>query len=143
VEKSSKSGIFTNKRLLMIKDGFLYYFSNVPSDYKAHEPNLMSTLKEFPKCSIEIRSIQTIKLESAKSSTLVITFYDKDMVDREDIRKSLSSKNYNHPVKPNSEELEEWKFIFATVMKCRLWYGSLVKLKQYFVKNQDKFDKFA
>lgn len=31
VEKSSKSGIFTNKRLLMIKDGFLYYFSNVPA----------------------------------------------------------------------------------------------------------------
>lgn len=65
------------------------------------------------------------------------------MIDREDIRKSLSSKNYNHPVKPNREDLEEWKFIFATVMKCRLWYGSLVKLKQYFVKSQDKFDKFA
>lgn len=127
----------------MIKDGFLYYFSNVPADYKAHENNLMSTLKEFPKCSIEIRSIQTIKLESAKSSTLVITFYDKDMIDREDIRKSLSSKNYSHPVKPNLDDLEEWKFIFATVMKCRLWYGSLVKLKQHFVKSQDKFDKFA
>ena len=28
-------------------------------------------------------------------------------------------------------------------MKCRLWYGSLVKLKQHFVKNQDKFDKFT
>jgi hypothetical protein len=143
VEKSSKSGIFTNKRLLMIKDGFLYYFSNVPADYKTHEPNLMGSLKEFPKCSIEIRSIQTIKLESAKSSTLVITFYDKDMIDREDIRKSLSSKNYNHPVKPNRDDLEEWKFIFATVMKCRLWYGSLVKLKQHFVKSQDKFDKFT
>jgi hypothetical protein len=103
----------------------------------------MSTLKEFPKSSIEIRSIQGIKLESAKSSTLVITFYDKDMIDREDIRKSLSSKNYNHPVKPNRDDLEEWKFIFATVMKCRLWYGSLVKLKQHFVKSQDKFDKFA
>lgn len=127
----------------MIKDGFLYYFSNVPADYKAHEPNLMSTLKEFPKCSIEIRSIQSIKLESAKSSTLVITFYDRDMIDREDIRKSLSSKNYNLPVKPNRDDLEEWKFIFASVMKCRLWYGSLIKLKQHFVKSQDKFDKFA
>lgn len=66
------------------------------------------------------------------------------MIDREDIRKSLSSKNYNHPVKPkSSDEPEEWKFIFTTVMKCREWYGDLVKLKQYFVKNQDKFDKFA
>lgn len=88
----------------MIKDGFLYYFSTVPSDYKTHEPNIMSSLKEFPKCSIEIRSIQNIKLESAKSSTLIITFYDRDMIDREDIRKSLSSKNYNHPVKQNASD---------------------------------------
>lgn len=28
-------------------------------------------------------------------------------------------------------------------MKCRLWYASLVKLKQFFVKSQDKYDKFA
>lgn len=65
------------------------------------------------------------------------------MIDREDIRKSLSSKNYIHPVKPNMDELEEWKFIFATVMKCRLWHGSLMKLKQHFSKTQDRFDKFA
>lgn len=103
----------------------------------------MGSFKEFPKCSIEIRSIQNIKLESAKSSTLIIIFHDKDMIDREDIRKSLSSKNYNHPVKQDSNELIQWSFIFDTVMKCRLWYGSLLKLKQYFVKNADKFDKFA
>jgi len=66
----------------MIKDGFLYYFSKVPSDYKGHEPNLMSSLKELPKSSIEIRSIQSVKLESAKSSTLILTFNNRDMIDR-------------------------------------------------------------
>lgn len=66
------------------------------------------------------------------------------MIARQDIRNSVSSKNYLHPIKKDSSnDIEEWKFIFSSIMKCRLWYGSLVKLKQYFVKNQDKFDKFT
>ena len=47
------------------------------------------------------------------------------------------------PTKDNeSEEPEEWVFIFPSVMKCRLWYASLIKLKQHFIKNQDKYEKF-
>lgn len=45
VEKSSKSGIFSNKRLLVIKNGFLYYCTNVPKNYKGHSPNVLDTLK--------------------------------------------------------------------------------------------------
>jgi len=52
VDKSSKTGIFTNQRLLIIKDGFLTYLSKVPPNYRANDPNLMSTLREFPKSSI-------------------------------------------------------------------------------------------
>jgi hypothetical protein len=63
----------------------------------------MSSLKELPKSSIEIRSIHNIKLESAKGSNLIINFYERDMIDREDIRKSLSSKDYSHPIKQAKE----------------------------------------
>ena len=52
VEKSSKSGIFSNKRLLVIKNGFLYYFTNVPKNYKNYMPNILNTFKELPKSSI-------------------------------------------------------------------------------------------
>jgi hypothetical protein len=65
----------------------------------------MSSLKEFPKSSIEIRHIRKIRLESPKSSTLIIEFLERDMIDREDIRKSLSSKNFNAPVKEGHNEL--------------------------------------
>lgn len=52
VEKSSKTGVFSNKRLLVIKNGFLYYFTNVPKNYKSHVPNILTAVKELPKSSI-------------------------------------------------------------------------------------------
>ena len=91
--------------MLVIKNGFLYYFTNVPKSYKNHVPNILNTLKELPKSSIEIKEIQQIKMESSKSTNLVIKFHEKDMIDREDIRKSISSKNYVHS-KKGTEELE-------------------------------------
>jgi len=65
----------------MIKDGYLNYFSNVPTDYKENESNVISLTKELPKSSVEIRCIQA-KLESAKSKTLIINYRSKDMLDR-------------------------------------------------------------
>jgi hypothetical protein len=66
----------------MIKDGYLYYYSNVPANYKGHGPNIMDSLKELPKSSIEIRTIRNVRPESQKSSTLIIEFFEKDMIDR-------------------------------------------------------------
>jgi hypothetical protein len=35
VEKNSKTGLLSNKRVLAIKSGVLYYYSNVPKDFRA------------------------------------------------------------------------------------------------------------
>lgn len=34
VEKTSKTGLSSNKRVLAISKGVLYYYSNVPKDFK-------------------------------------------------------------------------------------------------------------
>ena len=99
VEKSSKTGIFTNRRLIMIKDGYLNYFSNVPPDYKSHESNVIAMTRELPKSSIVIKSIHGVKLESAKSKTLIITYFPRHLIDREELRKSISSKLMKQPTK--------------------------------------------
>jgi hypothetical protein len=64
------------------------------------------------------------------------------MIDREDIRQSLSSKNFNPPKKEGSD-LEEWKFSFSNFGKCRQWYFALETLKTHFEKHQDKYDRFT
>ncbi len=127
----------------MIKDGYLYYYSNVPSNYKGHEHNLMASLKELPKSSIEIRTILNIRPESQKSSTLIIEIFAKDMIDREDIRKSVSSKTYHPPAKEDSKDREEWRFTFSSFSKCKQWYFALENLKAHFEKHQAKFDSFT
>ena len=55
----------------------------------------------------------------------------KDMIDREDIRKSVSEKKYHHPVK-ETKDLQEWKFTFDNFNRCKQWYFYLEKLKAYF-----------
>lgn len=39
-----KAGITSNKRLLVIKKGHLYYYSNVPSTYKGKYDPMQATL---------------------------------------------------------------------------------------------------
>jgi len=66
------------------------------------------------------------------------------MIDREDIRKSLSSKTYNHPpLKELTTDMEEWKFTFVNFNKCKQWYYYLEYLKAHFEKHQDRYDKFT
>ncbi len=63
------------------------------------------------------------------------------MIEREDIRKSISDQNFKY-TKKNTQELEEWKFTYAKVLNCRLWYTALLKLKAYFSKQEDKIEEF-
>lgn len=63
------------------------------------------------------------------------------MIEREDIRKSISDRNYRHTKKSTSQQ-EEWKFTYSSVLQCRLWYTALLKLKTYFSKQDDKIDEF-
>ena len=141
VEKSSKSGVFSNKRLLVIQKGFLYYFTNVPKSYKGHVPNILTAVKELPKSSIEIKAISMIKMEGSNSPNLIIKFYLKDMIEREDIRKSISDTNFRHTKKSTNDQ-EEWKFTYSSVLHCRLWYTALLKLKSHFSKQDDKINEF-
>lgn len=98
-------------------------------------------VKELPKSSIEIRAISNIKMESSNSPNLIIKFYGKDMIEREDIRKSISDRNYRHTKKITNDQ-EEWKFTYSSVLRCRLWYTALMKLKSYFAKQDDKVEEF-
>lgn len=41
-------------------------------------------------------------MESSNSANLIIKFYEKDMIEREDIRKSISDRNYKY-MKKNTE----------------------------------------
>lgn len=63
------------------------------------------------------------------------------MIEREDIRKSISDQNFKY-TKKNTQQLEEWKFTYAKVLNCRLWYTALLKLKAYFSKQEDKIEEF-
>ena len=65
------------------------------------------------------------------------------MIERQDFRNSVSNKKYNHPVKQDAKEIEEWKFTFANFNRCKQWYFYLEKLKVYFEKNHQEFDKFT
>jgi hypothetical protein len=66
------------------------------------------------------------------------------MIDREDIRKSLSSKAYDHPpLKEVTKDIEEWKFTFSSFNKCKQWYYALETLKAHFEKHQERYDKFT
>lgn len=78
-------------------------------------------------------------MESSNSPNLIIKFNEKDMIEREDIRKSISDRNYRHMKKSTSEQ-EEWKFTYSEVLKCRLWYTALLKLKAHFSKQDDKIE---
>ena len=80
-------------------------------------------------------------MESSKSTNLIIKFHEKDMIDREDIRKSITSKNYVHS-KKGSEDLEEWKFTYTTALQCRIWFNALLKLKTHFSKQNNKIMEF-
>lgn len=65
------------------------------------------------------------------------------MIDREDIRKSIDSQFYSMPNKKPNTETDEWKFMFTTVLQCRLWYNALMKLKDYFKNLEHKFSDFV
>lgn len=80
-------------------------------------------------------------MESSNSTNLIIKFYEKDMIEREDIRKSISDQNYRF-TKKIGQELQQWKFTYAKVLNCRLWYTALLKLKAYFSKQDDKIQMF-
>lgn len=60
------------------------------------------------------------------------------MIDREDIRKSVDEKNYVHQKKKGSDDLEEWKFTFRTVLLCRTWCIALTNLKTHFGQEKQK-----
>lgn len=52
--KLSKSGLLTHRRILQIKNGFLFYYSHVPKDWKS---NAIHLLKENPKAAIRLTEI--------------------------------------------------------------------------------------
>jgi len=47
------------------------------------------------------------------------------------------------PNKKVNNETDEWKFMFTTVLQCRLWYNALMKLKEYFRKLEINFKDFV
>lgn len=42
-------------------------------------------------------------MESSNSTNLIIKFYEKDMIEREDIRKSINDNTYRHTKKQGEE----------------------------------------
>lgn len=64
------------------------------------------------------------------------------MIDKEVIRQSIAQKSFSQNKKESGEELQEWKFTFSTVIRCRIWYSALIKLKQHFIKQNDHMQDF-
>ena len=80
-------------------------------------------------------------MEPGSNNNLILKFHEKDMIDRESIRQSISNKNYKHN-KKGSEDLEEWKFTFPTAGHCKIWFNVLLKLKSYFSKQNNAIEMF-
>ena len=65
VFKLSKRGILTHRRILQIKNGFLFYYSHVPNEWKS---NAFHLLKENPKAAIRLTEtlIHYLGVDNAK-----------------------------------------------------------------------------
>ncbi len=65
------------------------------------------------------------------------------MIDREQIRKSVVTKQLSKNDKNNNKpDLIEWKFTFPSLLQCRLWFNAIFKLKQHFLKQENKYEEF-
>jgi hypothetical protein len=95
----------------------------------------------LPKSSIEIKNIKEIKIDGVNTTNLIIKFHEKDMMEREDIRKSINDRNYILG-KKSSNDLQEWKFCFPKFETCRFWFTYLLKLKSFFSKQAAKIEEF-
>lgn len=63
VDKESKLGFTTNKRLLVLRDGCLYYYSKVPKELNKFEAPNIKTLKmnDWPKSAIDSTYIHQVR----------------------------------------------------------------------------------
>jgi uncharacterized protein (DUF3084 family) len=78
VQKESGTGLFKNKRLLLVKSGFVSYFSKKPKYYVGNVRSLELS-GELPKQTIPVTAITNMKVEA---TTLTIEFNLTDLIDK-------------------------------------------------------------
>jgi hypothetical protein len=99
----------------VIRGGHLYYYSSVPKSFDGTckcylgDPKVLDYFHELPKSSLEIIKIKKIVTPSKNSPTFEIFFDNRNLMDREDIRKTLTSEAYSFQPKSSKEE-STWRF---------------------------------
>ncbi len=80
------------------------------SIYNEGDPNILEYFHELPKNSIDVINIKRITSPSTTSCEFSIFFDSKNLLEREDIRKTLTNLNYIFV--PNISKSEEisWRF---------------------------------
>ena len=89
VKKESGSGLFANERLLLIKSGFISYFSNKPKTFVGNVRSLELS-GELPKQTIPVTSITDVKVDNRY---LKFKFNTKDLLESKQLQKLIKDPN--------------------------------------------------
>lgn len=85
--------------------------------------------------------IKKIKGFEPSSSYFSIEFAAKDMMEREDIRKTLANEEYNFAPKSSSEEVT-WQFTCDNQFIKQRWVSALNSLKDYYRNEEANMQKY-
>ena len=105
VKKESGSGLFANERLLLIKSGFISYFSKKPKTFVGNVRSLELS-GELPKQTLPVTSITDVKIDNRY---LKFKFNAKDILEVKQLEKLIKDPTSQPKSKGENKE-EEWTF---------------------------------
>ena len=102
---------------------------------------MLDYFHELPKSSLEIIKIKKIVTPSKNSPTFEIFFDNRNLMDREDIRKTLTSESYSFQPKSSKDE-STWRFTCDNHYIKEKWMGTLVALMEHYHEEERNIKKY-
>lgn len=89
MKKESGSGLFENERLLLIKSGFISYFSKRPKTYVGNIRSLEIS-GDLPKQTLPVTSISDVKIDNR---FITFKFNTSELIDQETLNSMVNQKS--------------------------------------------------